>query len=172
MVKDIELRGGKQCYLILEELGELEPAILENKSRLDQCDVICYAYDSSDPESFQYLVELREKHGHLLDEVPAVFVALKADLDKQQQRCDVQPENYTRDLFLNSPLHVSLAWNSSLHEMFIQLVDAAKTPSSATPGIELEVSVDQDDIKHIIMTGAAITVVGLVSIWVLNSLRR
>ena len=58
-----------------------------------------------------------------------------------------------------------LAWNSSLHEMFIQLVDAAKTPSSATPGIELEVSVDQDDIKHIIMTGAAITVVGLVSIW-------
>ena len=60
MVKDIELRGGKQCYLILEELGELEPAILENKSRLDQCDVICYAYDSSDPESFQYLVELRE----------------------------------------------------------------------------------------------------------------
>ena len=59
-----------------------------------------------------------------------------------------------------------------LHEMFIQLVDAAKTPSSATPGIELEVSVDQDDIKHIIMTGAAITVVGLVSIWVLNSLRR
>lgn len=172
VVKDIELRGGKQCYLILEELGELEPAILENKSRLDQCDVICYAYDSSDPESFQYLVELREKHGHLLDEVPAVFVALKADLDKQQQRCDVQPENYTCDLFLNSPLHVSLAWNTSLHEMFIQLVDAAKTPSSATPGIELEVSVDQDDIKHIIMTGAAIAVVGLVSIWVLNSLRR
>ncbi|KAM9927531.1 hypothetical protein OXX80_010261, partial [Metschnikowia pulcherrima] len=34
-VKDIELPGGKQCYLILEELGELEPAILENQKRLD-----------------------------------------------------------------------------------------------------------------------------------------
>ena len=31
-------------------IRELEPAILENKSRLDQCDVICYAYDSSDPK--------------------------------------------------------------------------------------------------------------------------
>ncbi|KAF8001177.1 hypothetical protein HF325_004966 [Metschnikowia pulcherrima] len=61
-VKDIELPGGKQCYLILEELGELEPAILENQKRLDQCDVICYAYDSSDPDLFQYIVNLREKY--------------------------------------------------------------------------------------------------------------
>ena len=86
-VKDIELPGGKQCYLILEELGELEPAILENAKRLDQCDVICYAYDSSDPELFQYLIDMREKYAAAqLDEIPAVFVALKADLAQRISR--------------------------------------------------------------------------------------
>lgn len=171
VIKDIELRGGKQCYLILEELGELESAILENKKRLDECDVICYTYDSSDPESFQYLVDLRQKYANL-DEIPSVFVALKADLDKQQQRSDVQPENYTRDLFLSSPLHISSSWTSSLQELFIQLVDAAKNPASATPGLETEKAVDQEKTKHLIMAGGAIGVMALMSIWMLNSMRR
>lgn len=168
-VKDIELRGGKQCYLILEELGELEPAILENKKRLDQCDVICYIYDSSDPESFQYLVDLREKHASLLDEIPSVFVASKADLDKQEQRSDIQPDTYTRDLFLNSPLHVSCTWSSSLHELFIQLVDAAKMPSSSTPGIEHEKDADNEHLKHLVMVGGAISVMAMVSFWIWKS---
>ena len=43
----------------LEELGELEPAILENEARLNACDVVCYTYDSSDPDSFAYIVDLR-----------------------------------------------------------------------------------------------------------------
>lgn len=169
-VKDIELRGGKQCYLILEELGELEPAILANKSRLDQCDVICYCYDSSDPESFQYLIDLRQKYGQNLNEIPTIFVALKADLDKQQQRSDLQPEAYTRSLFLNSPLHISSSWTTSLHELFIQLVDAAKLPSAATPGFEHEPeSADQENMKHIFMAGGAITVMTIVSVWIWRS---
>lgn len=169
-VKDIELRGGKQCYLILEELGEQEPAILENKKRLDQCDVICYTYDSSDPESFQYLVDLREKYSSLLDEVPSVFVALKADLDKQEQRSDVQPENYTRDLFLSSPLHISSTWTTSLHELFIQLVDAAKMPNSFTPGLEREPeNPNNENVKHIVMAGGAISLMAIVSIWIWKS---
>ncbi|CAI5758753.1 unnamed protein product [Candida verbasci] len=172
VIKDIELRGGKQCYLIFEELGELEPAILENKLRLDQCDVICYIYDSSDPESFQYLVDLRNKYSKNLDEIPSVFIASKADLDKQQQRSDIQPEIYTRDLFLNSPLHISSSWTSSLHELFIQLVDAAKNPQTSTPGLEIEQKTDQENLKHIIMAGGAIGVMALVSVWMLNSMRR
>lgn len=172
-VKDIELRGGKQCYLILEELGELEPAILENQKRLDQCDVICYTYDSSDPELFQYLVNLREKHLKLLDDVPSVFAALKADLDKQQQRSDVQPENYTRDLFLSSPSHISSSWTTSLHELFIQLVDAAQTPSSATPGLETHTDTsDRENMKHVIVAGGAITVMAIFSIWIFRSAQR
>lgn len=171
VIKDIELRGGKQCYLILEELGELESAILANRKRLDECDVVCYTYDSSDPESFQYLVDLRQKYANL-DEIPSVFAALKADLDKQQQRSDVQPENYTRDLFLSSPLHISSSWTSSLQELFIQLVDAAKTPASTTPGLEPEQAVDQEKTMHLVMAGGAIGVMALVSIWMLNSMRR
>lgn len=169
-VKDIELRGGKQCYLILEELGELEPAILLNQSRLDQCDVICYTYDSSDPESFQYLVDLRQKYAGRLNEIPSVFAALKADLDKQQQRSDIQPETYTRDLLLSSPLHISSSWTSSLHELFIQLVDAAKVPASATPMLVKEANRnDMENFKHIIMAGSALSVMTLVSVWIWRS---
>ncbi|SGZ53253.1 CIC11C00000004935 [Sungouiella intermedia] len=171
-VKDIELRGGKQCYLILEELGELEPAILENQRRLEQCDVICYTYDSADPDLFQYLVELREKYSKLLDEIPSIFVALKADLDKQQQRSDIKPENYTRDLFLNSPLHISSAWTTSLHELFIQLVDAAKIPSTATPGLETQTeSTNMEDFKHVLVAGGAIAVMAIVSVWIWRGAR-
>lgn len=165
-VKDIELRGGKQCYLILEELGDLELAILENRERLDSCDVICYCYDSSDPELFQYLVDLRAKHAGRIDDIPAVFVALKADLDKQQQRLDIQPESYTRDLHLAMPLHISSAWTTSLQELFIQLVDAAKNPILATPGFEHEENTGEENLKHLLMAGTAMGVVALVSIWI------
>lgn len=172
-VKDIELRGGKQCYLILEELGELEPAILENSQRLDQCDVICYTYDSSDPELFQYLIDLREKHLKVLNDIPSVFAASKADLDKQQQRSDVQPENYIRDLFLGSPLHISSSWPLSIHELLIQLVDAAKTPSTATPGLETNAdTTDFEDMKHFLVAGGAITVMAIVSVWIFRSAHR
>lgn len=171
-VKDIELRGGKQCYLILEEFGELEPAILENQRRLDQCDVICYTYDSADPDLFQYLVDLREKYSKLLDDIPSVFVALKADLDKQQQRSDISPEIYTRDLFLSSPLHISSAWTTSLHELFIQLVDAAKLPSTATPGLETQSdSTNMEDLKHFFVAGGAIAVMAVVSVWIWRGAR-
>lgn len=172
-VKDIELRGGKQCYLILEELGELEPAILENQKRLDQCDVICYTYDSSDPELFQYLVDLREKYHKLLDDVPSVFAALKADLDKQQQRSDVQPENYTRDLFLSSPSHISSSWTTSIHELFIQLVDAAQVPSTATPGLETHPDTkDFENVKPVVIAGGAIAVMAIFSVWIFRSAQR
>lgn len=174
-IKDIELRGGKQCYLILEELGELESAILENQKRLDQCDVICYTYDSSDPELFQYLVDLREKYQKILDDVPCVFAALKADLDKQQQRSDIQPENYTRDLSLSPPSHVSSSWTASLHEFLIQLVDAAKVPSTATPGLEPRPEPNSFDINlsHVMIAGCAVSVMAVASFWIIrNALRQ
>lgn len=132
VVNSVEMPGGKQCYMILEELGELEPAVLENTTRLHECDVLCYTYDSSDPESFQYLVQLRQKYPKL-DNLPAVFVGLKADLDRQQQRSDVQPDVYTRNLDMAAPLHVSIQWPSSLNELFVQLSEAAQIPGPATP---------------------------------------
>ncbi|CAK7246300.1 MAG: ERMES complex Ca(2+)-binding regulatory GTPase gem1 [Sporothrix thermara] len=134
-VNSVELEGGKQCYLILEELGELEPAVLENQARLDACDLLCYAYDSSDPDSFGHIVELRRRNGHLLDELPAVYAALKADRDKTTQRSELQPDSYTAALRMSAPLHVSATWES-ISELFVSLAEAATTPSLAFPKSE------------------------------------
>lgn len=118
-VNSVELQGGKQCYLILEELGQLEEAILENKAKIDTCDLLCYTYDSSDPESFAHIVELKRKNPHL-DELPAVYVALKADRDKAVQRHELQPDQYTASLSMAAPMHVSVTWESR-SELFIHV---------------------------------------------------
>lgn len=130
-VNSVELHGGKQCYLILEELGELEPAILENQAKLDACDLICYSYDSSDPDSFSHIVDLRKRYPKL-DELPAVYTALKADKDKTTQRSERQPDQYTSNLMMSTPLHVSVTWNS-ISELFVALAEAATNPSTAFP---------------------------------------
>lgn len=130
-VNSVELPGGKQCYLILEELGELEPAILENQAKLDACDLICYAYDSSEPDSFSHIVDLRKRYPQL-DELPALYTALKADRDKTTQRSELQPDAYTSSINMNSPLHVSVTWNS-ISELFVALAEAATNPSTAFP---------------------------------------
>jgi Ras family protein T1 len=135
-VNSVELQGGKQCYLIIEELGELEPAILENSAKLDACDLICFTYDSSDPDSFSHIVSLREKFPQL-DELPIVYTALKADLDKTMQRSKQQPDEYTVSLNMNAPLHVSVKWDS-ISDLFVTLAEAAMNPSVAYPKSEEE----------------------------------
>ncbi|KAI0477413.1 mitochondrial Rho GTPase [Xylariaceae sp. FL0804] len=133
-VNSVELQGGKQCYLILEELGELEPAILENQARLDTCDLICYTYDSSDPDSFSHIVDLRRRYPQL-DNLPSIYTALKADRDKTTQRSELQPDQYTSNLLMGTPVHVSVTWNS-IGELFVALAEAATNPSTAFPKSE------------------------------------
>jgi len=118
-VNSVELRGGKQCYLILQELGEVESAILENSAKLERCDLLCYTYDSSDPESFAYIVGLRERYP-ALPALPGVFVALKADEDKAMQRGDVQPDEYTEAAKIAGPLHTSVQWDT-ISELFVHV---------------------------------------------------
>ncbi|KAH7019421.1 mitochondrial Rho GTPase 1 [Ilyonectria destructans] len=130
-VNSVELPGGKQVYLILEELGELEPAILENQAKMDACDMICYAYDSSDPDSFSHIVEMRTKYPHL-NELPSIYTALKADKDKTNQRSELQPDQYASSLSMSLPLHVSVTWGS-ISELFVVYADAATNPSTAFP---------------------------------------
>ncbi|KAI0408350.1 mitochondrial Rho GTPase [Xylaria palmicola] len=133
-VNSVELPGGKQCYLILEELGELEPAILENQAKLDACDLLCYSYDSSDPDSFSHIVDLRKRYPHL-DDLPSIYTALKADRDKTTQRCELQPDQYTSSLMMGTPVHVSVTWNS-IGELFVALAEATTNPSTAFPKSE------------------------------------
>ena len=135
-VNSVELLGGKQCYLILEELGELEPAILENKAKIDACDILVYTYDSSDPDSFSHISSLRTKYPYL-DDLPALYVALKADTDKTTQRGEVQPEEYTSALGMSKPLHVSVRWES-IQELFVRIAEVAVWPSTGFPKSEEE----------------------------------
>ena len=120
-VNSVELRGGKQCYLILEELAGPadEAAVLAGGPQLDRCDLVCLAYDGSDPDSFQYLVGLRERWPALAA-LPCVFVALKADEDKAMQRGGVQPDEYTAAARLPPPLHTSVRWDS-ISELFVHV---------------------------------------------------
>ena len=135
-VNSVELQGGKQCYLILEELGELEPAILENQAKLDACDLLCYTYDSSDPSSFSHTLDLRQKYP-ALNALPSVYTALKADQDRAVQRTEVQPDAYCEGLKMPKPLHVSVNWGS-VGEFFVHLAECATFPSQAFPRGEEE----------------------------------
>jgi hypothetical protein len=66
-----------------------------------------------------------------------VYAALKADQDKTTQRFEMQPEEYTRELGMSAPLHVSAAW-TSISELFAHIAEAALFPNTASPRTEAE----------------------------------
>lgn len=152
-VNTVELPGGRQCYLILNELGELEPAILDNRNKLfNQCDVIAYTYDSSDPDSFAYIPSLRAKYSHL-EELPSIYIALKADLDRTTQRSEHQPDYYTTQIERmpqGPPLHASVTWQS-IQEVFVTIAEAALEPIAAFPR-----SLEQDNDRQWMSYGIAL----------------
>ena len=167
VVNTVELPGGKQCYLILEELGESESAVLENKSRLlDKCDLLVYTYDSSDPDSFSYIPELRKKYQHLED-MPSMYVALKADLDRTTQRYEIQPDNYTADHLRmphGPPIHTSVTW-PTIQELFAAIAQAGIEPADSYP----KPTADEDDgkiLRYSLAFGAFVTAAaGALIIW-------
>lgn len=135
VVNTVELPGGRQCYLILKELGESEAAGLENRAKLlDQCDIIVYTYDSSDPDSFSYVPAARQKYPHLED-LPSIYVALKADLDKTTQRSENQPDEYVTQIQRmpqGPPIHTSVTW-PHIQELFVAISESALEPINAYP---------------------------------------
>lgn len=131
-VNSLELQGGKQFYMILQEFGEIDTEILSNKEKLKTCDVVCLTYDSSDPDSFSYILELFDRFEELKN-LPIIIVGLKADLDKQQQRCSIQPDDFCEKMLLSHPLHISSKWLSSLNELFIKITEAALIPENSIP---------------------------------------
>ncbi|KIW99085.1 mitochondrial Rho GTPase 1 [Cladophialophora bantiana CBS 173.52] len=155
-VNTVELPGGRQCYLILKELGESEAAVLENKSKLlDQCDVIVYTYDSSDPDSFAYIPNIRKTYPHLED-LPSVYVALKADLDRTTQRAENQPDEYVAQIQRmpqGPPISTSVTW-PSIQELFVVISEAGLEPVTAYPR-----PLQDDDDGQLMRYGLALGVV-------------
>ena len=98
--------------------------------------------------------------------MPALFVALKADMDKSTQRGDLQPEEYTTSLGLQKPLHVSVTWGS-IGEVFVQIAEAALWPGSAMPSVGSGEGEEGVDWVRWGAVGGAVVVVGaaVVGIW-------
>ncbi|XBW37603.1 hypothetical protein QEN19_003184 [Hanseniaspora menglaensis] len=149
VINSLELADGKQYYLILQEFGQSELEVIENEKKWRQCDVLCLVYDSSDPESFSYSLRIMEKHP-FLKTLPVIVVGLKADLDTQDQRCFIQPDEYCESLSLNVPLRSSVFWQSSMLQLFTKIVNVSLEPLSATPGFEAEIKQDSfnEEIKE------------------------
>ena len=165
-VNTVELPGGKQVTLILSELGDHEPSILDNAAKIAQCDILLYTYDSSDADSFAYVVNLREKYKDHLDDLPLLFVATKADRDRVRQDCETQPEEYAAELGVQKPLHVSVAWES-VSELFVQVAEVGLNPGSAYPKGEGERDGDGEGTIGYWVTAGAVCVVAaaVVGIW-------
>lgn len=135
VVNSVEVDRGRQRYLVLQELGDAESAVLTNPSKLDACDLIVYLYDSADTTSFGHVATMR-RHFPLVNDVPGVYVATKADLDKATQRWEPQPDEYTSRLGLEGPIHTSVKWDS-ISEVFVKLANIAARPGPSIPSPEL-----------------------------------
>ncbi|KAG1181554.1 hypothetical protein G6F35_015868 [Rhizopus arrhizus] len=110
-------------------MQEVEPnqvsEILSNKKKLDQCDLLCFVYDTSDANSFGFVAALREKYK--IDHIPTVLVATKCELDLVTQRHEVQPDIYCRSLGLAVPLSVSVKENQ-MADLYHILTGVAMNP--------------------------------------------
>lgn len=63
VVNSVEMKGAEK-YLVMQEVEPKQVSeILSSKKRLDQCDLLCFVYDTSDANSFEYVAALRVKLG-------------------------------------------------------------------------------------------------------------
>ncbi|KND04037.1 small GTP-binding protein domain [Spizellomyces punctatus DAOM BR117] len=131
VVNSVEI-GGAEKYLVMQEFGpKFDSEVLQNRKRLEACDVLCFLYDSGDVNSFAYVANLRNRYE--IDHLPCVFVATKSDTDLVPQRYDMQPDAYCRGLGLAVPISVSIKDNVTA-ELFGMLVGVAMEPGVAIPG--------------------------------------
>lgn len=132
-------QAGAERYLVLQEFGSrYEAEVLRNSAKLAAADVIVFVYDSSDTNSFSYISNLRQQYP-LLQSMPSLFVATKADLDLAQQRHEVQPDTYCRKLGLKisglgaGPLNISIR-DGQVADLYGLICGIAVDPKGAVQG--------------------------------------
>ncbi|KAJ3071155.1 ERMES complex Ca(2+)-binding regulatory GTPase gem1 [Podochytrium sp. JEL0797] len=125
VVNSLEI-GGAEKYLVMQEFGaNYETEILQNKKKLESCDVICFVYDSGDVNSFAYVANLRNRYD--LGNTPCVFVATKSDQDLVPQKFESQPDAYCRQNGLVVPVSVSVK-DSMMADVFHRIVEVSMEP--------------------------------------------
>ncbi|OMJ18931.1 Mitochondrial Rho GTPase 1 [Smittium culicis] len=132
-VNSVEIKGGQQ-YLVIKDFGFYTNLALGNSRAIDCCDLLCMVYDSSDPDSFQYLMDLRNYYN--LDNVPTIFIATKSDLDSVVQHSEDPPDIYCRNLKLKPPVFISVR-DGQTASIFEKMADSSSKHDSVTPSILL-----------------------------------
>ncbi|RUP48325.1 hypothetical protein BC936DRAFT_144713 [Jimgerdemannia flammicorona] len=142
----------------MQEFGSRNEAeILQNRKRFEACDLLCFVYDSSDVNSFSYIVNLRVCYTfcgalYMFWEMEGVDVyipvARKPVFVAGQwhgqgdggisalfvlQRYEVQPDVYCRNLGLAVPLSLSVKERQTA-DLYHILTGVAMNPTIATPG--------------------------------------
>ncbi|KAI8320016.1 mitochondrial Rho GTPase [Martensiomyces pterosporus] len=132
-VNSVDVKGSEK-YLVMQEFGPYDTSVLQSRRQLECCDLLVMVYDSSDPNSFSYLSNLRKNYS--LDNVPMIFVATKSDLDYVEQRGEQPPDIYCRELKLNAPVYVSVK-DGQTASVFQRMAAITRNPPSATPALLL-----------------------------------
>jgi Ras family protein T1 len=135
-VDEVTLPGvsGQPRRLVLMEASPhdgCDERTIANTNLMDLVDAVCFVYNASDADSFEYVVSMREKHSAALERCPAIVVASKADLVPVRQGTAVQPEEYCRLNGIPAPLCVSVAENQT-GEVFEALAEAVIHPAFST----------------------------------------
>ncbi|ORX72947.1 mitochondrial Rho GTPase [Linderina pennispora] len=132
-VNSVDVKGSEK-YLVMQEFGPYDTSVLQSRKQLEICDLLVMVYDSSDPNSFSYLTNLRKNYA--LDSLPTIFVATKSDLDYVEQRSEQPPDIYCRELKLTAPVYVSVR-ESQMANVFQRMGAITRVPASATPAVLL-----------------------------------
>ncbi|KAJ1677929.1 ERMES complex Ca(2+)-binding regulatory GTPase gem1 [Spiromyces aspiralis] len=123
-VNTAEAKGAER-YIVMEEFGPYDTSVLQNRQRMAECDLLCMVYDASNPSSFSYLARLRSNYS--LDHIPHIFVATKSDKDFVEQRSEVPPDMYCRELKLQAPIYVSVK-EGQMADIFARMTNILRNP--------------------------------------------
>ncbi|KAG1469580.1 hypothetical protein G6F56_003178 [Rhizopus delemar] len=161
VVNSVEMNGSEK-YLVMQEVEHNRVSeILLNQKKLDQCDLLCLVYDTSDANSFGYLASLRKQYK--IDHLATVLVATKCELDLVMQRYEVQPDIYCRNFGLNVPLNVSVKENQ-MADLYHILTGVAMNPTMTTPGTHKDKTEKSWISKHYLTVSVVTSVVLLTSL--------
>ncbi|KAI9244890.1 EF hand associated-domain-containing protein [Sporodiniella umbellata] len=161
VVNSVEMNGSEK-YLVMQEVEHNRVSeILPNQKKLEQCDLLCLVYDTSDANSFGYLASLRKQYK--IDHLATVLVATKCELDLVMQRYEVQPDIYCRNFGLNVPLSVSVKENQ-MANLYHILTGVAMNPAMTTPGTHKDKAEKSWISKHYLTVSLVTSVVLLTSL--------
>eukprot|EP00189_Rhodosorus_marinus_P009002 CAMPEP_0184755032 /NCGR_PEP_ID=MMETSP0315-20130426/44942_1 /TAXON_ID=101924 /ORGANISM="Rhodosorus marinus, Strain UTEX LB 2760" /LENGTH=627 /DNA_ID=CAMNT_0027234493 /DNA_START=12 /DNA_END=1895 /DNA_ORIENTATION=+ len=131
--RTIEIEKGRPYGLIMKEISDKEIADLTiSKGLLDTCDMVCFAYDVTDPTSFEFIARTYEELKKVRHSLPTVFVATKTEQEPVPQSYEVRPSEFTEIHGLPEPVNISSKIKEDA-DLYKQLIGVGLYPHIACP---------------------------------------